>query len=256
MSMQAHLSQFFGHPIRSEGADPPLLRDISDIYIVGLTGGIGSGKSTVGNLFAERGILVIDADEISHAITAPQGQAIPAIVRGFGKQALDDKGAMNRRYIREQVFTDPDKRHHLEAILHPLIRKIIREQTQQAVSPYVIWMIPLLIEGAKKNPHWREHLFRVLVVQCEASIRQARVMARSQLSIDMVKQIMATQSSDAMRMRYADDTIYNESEPHALDSRVEALHQFYLAHSRMPLYSPQSHRALRDTKHAGLRIPT
>jgi dephospho-CoA kinase len=193
-------------------------------FTVGLTGGIGSGKSTVARAFEARGIEVIDADALAHGLTAPGGAAIPAIRAAFGAALIDASGALDRAAMRRRVFADPGARRRLEAILHPLIRAETDRLARSAHSAYVILMIPLLVESG--DPHAR--CDRVLIVDCPEEEQIRRVMARSGLPKADVEAIMATQVSRANRLAAADDVVDNSGEPAGLDSRVENLHRSYL----------------------------
>ena len=194
-------------------------------YVVGLTGGIGSGKSTVARLFEAHGATVIDADAIAHALTAAGGGAMPAIVAAFGPEVAEADGALDRAAMRRRVFEDPAQRERLEAILHPLIRAESERQVAAAPSPYVIQMVPLLIESG----HYRERCQRILVVDCPEAVQVARVVARSGLGGAAVARIMAAQASRDARLAAADDVVDNSGDPAALAPQVAALHQRYLA---------------------------
>ena len=190
-----------------------------------LTGGIGSGKSSVARLFAAHGIEVIDADELAHALTGPGGAAIPAIRAAFGASAIDDRGALDRARMRELAFADPTARRRLEAILHPMIRAESERRRAAAASAYVILMIPLLVESG--DP--RRRCDRVLVVDCPEAEQLRRVMVRSNLARAEVEAIMAAQASRAARLAHADDVIDNGGDPDRLPAQVDALHRRYLA---------------------------
>ena len=191
---------------------------------IGLTGGIGSGKSAVGKLFEARDICVIDADALAHALTAPGGAAIEAIATTFGTGMIAPNGAMDRALMRALVFKDPAQRQRLEAILHPLIRAQTEAAAQAATSAYVILMIPLLVEGG--DP--RKRVSRVLVVDCAEATQIARVMQRNGFAEQQVRAIMANQASRAARLAEADDVIDNDGGLDALTPQVDALHQRYL----------------------------
>jgi len=194
-------------------------------FSVGLTGGIGCGKSTVADLFAERGATIVDTDVIAHALTAPQGAAMPAIVAEFGPDFAQPDGALDRARMRTLVFADATARARLEAILHPRIRAATAAAGQAATGAYVIYVVPLLIESG----NWRERVTRVLAIDCSEDTQIARVMQRSGLSADEVRAIMATQVTRTERLAAADDIIDNEAGLEALRGQVEALHQRYLA---------------------------
>jgi dephospho-CoA kinase len=199
-------------------------------YTVGLTGGIGSGKSTAAAQFERHGVEVVDTDAIAHQLTVPGGAAIPAIRAAFGDPFIGADGAMDRARMRERVFRLPAERARLEAILHPLIRAESERARQAAAgrSAYVILMIPLLVEAARHDPGWRARFDRVAVVDCSEAIAVRRVMARSGLTADAVQRIQGAQASRAERLAAADDVIDNDGGPEALAPRVKMLHQMYL----------------------------
>lgn len=192
-------------------------------YTVGLTGGIGSGKSTVADLFADLGASVVDADAVSHAITA-RGQPALAIIRErFGGACFLSDGSLDRAMMRQKIFADTEARRALEAIVHPLIQAEARRQLNAAVGAYALLVVPLLIERGG----YQTTLKRILVVDCPESQQIARTMARSQLSREQVMAIMATQASRAERLRAADDVIDNGTEAAALRPQVTRLHDVY-----------------------------
>ena len=197
-------------------------------YSIGLTGGIGSGKSTVGEAFAAQGVAVIDTDTIAHAMTAPGGPAIAAIRAAFGDDFIGSDGAMDRVRMRDHVFKLPAERARLEGLLHPLIRLETARQAGAATSPYVILMIPLLVEAARRDPAWRERFDRVAVVDCSEATQIARVMARNGFTEEAVRRILAAQATRAERLAAADDVIDNDGAPAAIAPRVARLHQEYL----------------------------
>jgi dephospho-CoA kinase len=173
---------------------------------VGLTGGIGSGKSTVAGLLRNQGIPVIDADAISRSVTAVGGVALPAIRERFGPNSIDASGAMDRAYMRERVFQDPNERQALEAIVHPWVRQTIHEQAQACTAPWIVLDLPLLCE----SPHWREQVRWVWVVDCFENTQIQRVMSRSGWSREEVLAVMEQQCSRADRLAMADAVIHNE----------------------------------------------
>lgn len=176
---------------------------------IGLTGGIGSGKSTVLQMLAELGAGTVDADAVSRSVTAPGGAAIPALRERFGPAFIAEDGSLDRARMRELAFQDPDARAGLEAIIHPLVGAAIREQEQLALAqgrPCLVYDIPLLVESA----HWRRTLDRVAVVDCRPETQVARVMARSALPEAQVRAILAAQASREQRLAAADVVICNE----------------------------------------------
>jgi dephospho-CoA kinase len=198
-------------------------------FSVGLTGGIGCGKTTVADLFAARGASVIDTDQIAHSLTAPHGAAMPALVAEFGPDFATPEGALNRARMRALVFADPGARARLEAILHPRIREATAAAALLATGPYVIFAVPLLIESGT----WRERVARVLAIDCPEEMQVARVMARNGLSEAQVRAIMAAQATRKQRLEAADDVILNDAGVDALPPQVERLHAFYLAEAAM-----------------------
>jgi len=194
-------------------------------FAVGLTGGIGCGKSTVADLFASLGASIVDTDAIAHALTAPHGAAMPAILAEFGPDFATPEGALDRARMRSLVFSDAGARARLEAILHPRIRDATAAAALIATGPYVIYAVPLLIESGS----WRERVSRVLAVDCSEDTQVARVMQRSGLSPDQVRAIMATQVTRAERLAAADDVIDNDDGLEALLPQVTCLHERYLA---------------------------
>lgn len=176
---------------------------------LGLTGGIGSGKSTVADLLAAQGAYVIDADAISRAATGPGGSAMAAIRTQFGSAMVNAQGALDRDQMRSLVFSTPEAKQQLERIVHPLVGQAIAAQTQfaeQSGAHCIVIDIPLLVESA----HWRTALDRVLVVDCDENTQLARVTARSGLSDAEVSAIMANQASRTQRLSAADVVVYND----------------------------------------------
>lgn len=193
-------------------------------FVVGLTGGIGSGKSAVGRLFEDRGIAVIDTDAIAHQLTTPGGAAMPAIRAAFGDAIATPDGALDRAAMRAIVFADPPARKRLEAILHPLIREESERRLAGADSPYAILMVPLLVESGS----YRERVSRVAVVDCDVETQIARVMQRNGLARAEVERILAAQATRAQRLEAADDVIDNDGALAALDPQIARLHETYL----------------------------
>ena len=193
-----------------------------------LTGGVGSGKSSVAAILAELGAAVVDTDEIAHRLTAPGQPGGEAIRTRFGPEYLRADGALDRDRMRELVFSDPAAKKKLEAILHPLIRAEVNAAVQAARSPYVIIAVPLLIETGS----YRDLAQRMLVIDCDEQQQVARVMQRSGLSAAAVRAIMANQVSRAERLRHADDIVSNNADLARLRAEVSALHRKYLALAR------------------------
>jgi len=193
-------------------------------FIVGLTGGIGSGKSAVADRFALRGVTIVDTDGIAHELTASGGAAIAPIRADFGDTAIDVSGAMDRKAMRDLVFADPDARQRLEAILHPMIRDESDRRCRAATSAYVILAVPLLIESGT----YRERCNRICVVDCPVETQIARVKTRSNLDEHQIRAIIAAQTSREDRLAAADDVIDNSGDLSVLDDQVEILHASYL----------------------------
>lgn len=193
--------------------------------VIGLTGGIGSGKSTVADLFVGLGAGLVDTDAIAHELTRADGIAMPLLAAEFGPDVVAADGALARAVMRQRIFADPSARRRLEAILHPLIRRLAGERCQAASEPYVILAVPLLIESG----NYRERCDRVVVVDCPESLQIERVMARSGLAAEEVAAIMATQASRAQRLAAADDVVMNDADRDKLGSEVKDLHAKYLA---------------------------
>lgn len=193
-------------------------------FSVGLTGGIGCGKTTVADMFGALGASLVDTDAIAHALTAPHGAAMPAILAEFGAGFATPEGALDRAKMRALVFTDPGARARLEAILHPRIREATAAAAAVATGPYVIFVVPLLIESGT----WRERVTRVLAIDCSEETQVARVMARNNLSEAQVRAVMAAQVTRAQRLANADDVVVNDDGLAALAPQVERLHAFYL----------------------------
>jgi dephospho-CoA kinase len=232
------------------------------IFSIGLTGGIGSGKSLVADLFAARGAAIVDTDVIAHSLTAPGGAAIEAIAAAFGAGFIDDSGAMDRARMRQTVFADPAARKKLEAILHPMIRAATGRAARLAAgmadagpadgavvdgnangnaaaaagtaragrAPYLIYVVPLLVESAG----WRNRVDRILVVDCPEAVQIERVMRRNGLPLAQVEAILAAQASRADRLAAADDVVLNDAGVDKVLPQVERLHATYLALAGAP----------------------
>jgi len=199
------------------------------MFVVGLTGGIGSGKSTVAGLFAEQGTPVIDTDVIARELSTPGNAALDAIRAEFGETVMQADGSLDRTTLRRRVFSDPGARHRLEAILHPRIRERVAQTLATLAVPYVLIVIPLLVETGA----YQDMLDGILVVDCPEEMQIERVMARSGLTRDEVGAILRAQSRRAARLARADDVILNTASPEALRDQVAALHRRYLSFSTM-----------------------
>ncbi|MCP5243136.1 dephospho-CoA kinase [Nitrosomonas sp.] len=194
------------------------------MFVVGLTGGIGCGKSTAGNIFTELGIDVIDTDDIAHQLTQTCGAAIPAIRNLFGEAFITRSGALDREKMRKLVFSDNVSKQKLEKLLHPLILAEVTHRIQQSRLSYVIVIVPLLLETGDYD-----HLIqRILVIDCDEQLQLVRTMARSQLSAADVKTIMAAQVDRQCRLKKADDIVVNNEDVGYLKTQIIRLHHYYL----------------------------
>jgi dephospho-CoA kinase len=194
-------------------------------FVVGLTGGIGSGKTTVSHLFAEFGAAIVDTDVIAHELTAQHGAAMSAIIGAFGSAVLQEDGSLDRAAMRRLCFSDPAERRRLETILHPLIaaESVARCRRAEHAS-YVVLVVPLLIESGM----CRRQVDRILVVDCDEAQQIARVMARGALGEEEVRSIMATQAGRAERLAAADDVLLNTGRRDELPMATLSLHRRYL----------------------------
>ena len=196
------------------------------MFAIGLTGGIGSGKSLVADLFAQHGAAIVDTDAIAHALTHAGGAAIAPIRAAFGGRFIDRAGALDRAQMRQHVFAQPAERARLEAILHPLIRAAAEAQAGAAMSaPYVVYAVPLLVESKS----WASRVDRVLVVDCPVETQIARVVATRGLPRAQVEAIVAQQASRQVRLDAADDIIENAGAAADVPPRVARLHARYAA---------------------------
>jgi len=197
-------------------------------FSVGLTGGIGSGKSTVAEMFAQRGASIIDTDVIAHHVTSPNGPAMPLIRATFGHEYVHSDGAMDRTKMRTLVFTDPAAKKRLENILHPLIREHAERQAANAQGEYSIFVVPLLIESGV----WKQRVSRVLVIDCQEEAQILRVRKRNGMDDAQIRAIMASQVSRTERLAAADDIIDNSGENASLESQVDRLHAMYASFAK------------------------
>lgn len=192
-------------------------------YCIGVTGGIGSGKSSAAALFSEFGADVVDTDDIAHALTRPGGQAMPGISAAFGTKVIAADGSLDRAAMRELVFADPAQRKVLEGILHPMIRAEARRRVSGSSAPYVLLVVPLLLESAG----YPDLVQRVLVIDCDESLQISRTMQRSGLTAEAVRAIMAAQLPRQERLARADDVLHNDGDLAGLRRQVASLHERY-----------------------------
>lgn len=197
-------------------------------FVVGLTGGIGSGKSAAADEFGRLGAAIVDTDAIAHELTRPGGAAIADIRTTFGDDSIDASGAMDRRRMRELVFADPAQRKRLELLLHPLIRDENDRQIAAARAPYVVMVVPLLAESAE----YRRRSDRILVVDCPEETQIERVRQRSGLSVEEVQRIIRSQIPRTDRLAAAHDVIENRGSLDSLREAVRRLHEGYLELAR------------------------
>ena len=193
-------------------------------FRIALTGGIASGKSTVADLFAQLGVPVIDTDLISRQVVAPGKPALAEIVAAFGPGVLDAEGNLDRRRMRERIFSDPGARRRLESILHPAIRAELERQSAKAGGAYQLLVIPLLAEGGR-----RDHVDRVLVVDVPEALQLERLVGRDGVTADQARASLGAQATREARLAIADDVIRNTGPVDELRAKVAALHQKYLA---------------------------
>ncbi|MDE1477209.1 dephospho-CoA kinase [Xenorhabdus bovienii] len=192
-------------------------------YIIALTGGIGSGKTTISNVFSSLGVPLIDADIIAREVVAPGSPALQAIVEHFGSDILLPDGSLNRVFLRQKIFAVPAEKQWINALLHPLIHTETQQQLCQVTAPYAIWVVPLLIEN--NLMHLAD---RILVVDVPPEVQISRTMTRDGVSREQVENILAAQANRHERLEKADDVIFNHHNEQDIISRVVELHQQYL----------------------------
>lgn len=192
--------------------------------IIGLTGGIGCGKSSAARIFAKLGAGIIDTDEIAHSLTQKDQPALASIIREFGPDYLLPDGNLDRARLRQHIFSDNTAKKQLEAILHPLIKQRVIEAIRSSQAPYLLLVVPLLFETGA----YHDLVSRILVVDCDEALQIERTMARSRLSAEEVRAIMACQVSRVERLARADDILSNQGDETNLEANVMALHQRYL----------------------------
>ncbi len=195
------------------------------MYIVAITGGIGSGKTTIANQFAELGIDIVDADVIAREVVEPGTPALAAITTQFGPEMLDPQGQLDRRRLRERVFSDPDAKAWLNGLLHPLIRQEMLRQCANARSPYCLLVVPLLIEN-----RLTQLANRVLVIDVDEATQIERTCRRDGVSRAQAEAILAAQASRAERLAAADDVLDNQNDAaETIKRRILTLHETYMA---------------------------
>ena len=196
-------------------------------FCVGVTGGVASGKSEVTRRFEALGVTVADADLAARAAVAAGSDGLDEVVAVFGDEVLDAQGGLDRAAMRRRVFSDPDARRHLEAIVHPRVRALLAAQCEQAPGAYAIAAIPLLAEGGGREAYpW---LQRILVVDVPVGVQRARVMARDRVEAELAERMIAAQATRAARLAIADDVIVNDGPLEALDRHVADLDRRYRA---------------------------
>ncbi|MFW5405974.1 dephospho-CoA kinase [Pectobacterium carotovorum] len=192
-------------------------------YIVALTGGIGSGKSTVADEFAKLGATIVDADIIARQVVEPGESALDAIRLRFGDAMLNTDGSLNRAALRQRIFSSPEEKQWLNNLLHPLIQQETQAQFQAASAPYILWVVPLLVENGLQ-----QRAQRILVVDVDKETQLARTLARDGISQQQAENILAAQATREQRLAYADDIIDNSRCPNELAPQVAELHRQYL----------------------------
>ena len=193
--------------------------------IIGLTGGIGSGKTSAAKIFAAEGVAVIDADTIAHELTGAHGAAIPNIKEYFGGNFITKDGKLDRKKMRSRIFSDINSRKKLEGILHPLIQTKVMHRIETVSSPYIIIVVPLLLETGD----YCETVTRILVVDCNEECQISRAASRGGLNKEEIRAIMATQKSRQERLNQADDVIVNDTDIPSLQEKVKLQHNIYLS---------------------------
>ena len=196
-------------------------------FNVGLTGGVGSGKSTIASMFANRGAALVDADIVAHQLTSVGGAAIGVLHDSFGAEAIAADGSLDRTYMRARVFSDAVLRSKLERLLHPMIRTAMDQLADRHVAEgaaYVVRVVPLLVEGG----NWRRYADRLLLIDCSDASQLARVRARPGIDDVTAGKIIAAQATRAERLAVADDVLFNEAPLDQIDQKVARLHQMYV----------------------------
>ena len=191
---------------------------------IGMTGGIGSGKSTVSQYFRKLGVVVLDADAVTRELTAKGQPALEEIHRVFGDEAIDEQGELSRTFLRNRIFTDDEQRQQLEAILHPRVYDYLATNSDSRQDPYLIWVIPLLLEAESIDK-----VDRVLVIDCPEPVQKQRAMTRDKQSETQISRIMSRQVGRQTRLQRADDIILNDNNQIDIENQVADLHRSYLA---------------------------
>jgi dephospho-CoA kinase len=191
--------------------------------VVGLTGGIGSGKSTIAERFADLGVPVIDTDRLARELVTPDQPAYDEIVEYFGNDCLLEDGSLDRAWLRQRIFSDPPAKQRLEAILHPRIRQRMQELVAEIRAPYCIVVIPLLLEARQADL-----VDRIVVVDVPEKVQIKRAAVRDSLPHHVILDIMATQATRETRLAAADDIIDNDTDPATLDKRIQELHMQFM----------------------------
>ena len=199
------------------------------MFRLGLTGGIGSGKSAVADMLASFGAAIIDTDAIAHEITASHGLAIDAIRKTFGPSFIKEDGSLDRALMRNEVFNHPESKKLLEQITHPLIYQLVNEKTQSVIelgsAPYIVYVVPLLVESGQWINQSPPRIDGLLVIDCPKETQIDRVKKRNQLSTDLIEKIIASQASQEERLRHADWVIQNDSNLEHLENQTRQIHQ-------------------------------
>lgn len=194
------------------------------MLVIGLTGGIAAGKTTVAELFAAKGVPIIDTDIIARDIVQPGQIAYQKILETFGNTILLPNGALNRQKLKEIIFTDPEKKLCLERLMHPLIRNIVREEILKVTTAYCIVVIPLLVENRERI----DYIDRILVVDAPEDVQRKRLLKRDRLSDLFARQILSQQALREMRLIIADDVIENIESKKTLSHQIDVLHEKYM----------------------------
>ncbi|HVE90616.1 MAG TPA: dephospho-CoA kinase [Burkholderiaceae bacterium] len=200
---------------------------MSPAFGVGLTGGVGSGKSTIAAMLSKRGAGLVDADAIAHELTSPGGVAINALRESFGPDAIGADGSLDRARMRARVFSDTAARNQLESLLHPMITAMMRERGAKLVadgSLYAVFVVPLLVERG----NWHGYVDRILLIDCSEATQMARVCTRAGIDTSTARKIIASQASRQQRLSVADDVLLNEAPLNQIEPCVDRLHEAYL----------------------------